>query len=186
MSDKNITDAEFNDLLKALQACMHFRDEEHPDGAAKITELHLSGNQLTLTSLGKLIEVIAESCADLREIDLSRNQIEICDQEQKYAWLAFLRAFNACCMLKKVDFSGNVLGIGGMEMLARAYMRSDLNFAKDEDEDSLQNGDDDEDVADDMAALKVNCHKESSRSKKSTSKAKGKQNGTSLLQTNLF
>lgn len=163
---------------------MHFRDEEHPDGAAKITELHLSGNQLTLTSLGKLIEIIAESCADLREIDLSRNRIEIRDQEQKYAWLAFLRAFDDCCVLKKVDFSGNVLGIGGMEMLARAYMQSNLNFDEDEDEDSLENGDDDEEVADDMAALKVNGHKEGSRSKKSPSKAKGKQNGESLPQAN--
>lgn len=163
---------------------MHFRDAEHLDGAAKITELHLSGNQLTVKSLEMLTEVVALSGADLREVDFSRNRIEVRDQEQKRAWLGFLRAFDGCCVLRKVNLSENVLGIGGIEMLARAYMQSDLDFAEGEDDDVLENDDDDEDVVDDMLALKINGYKEGGRSKKSPSKAKAKQNGKPLSQTN--
>lgn len=162
---------------------MEFRDAEHPDGAAKITELHLSGNQLTVQSLEKLGEVIALSAGDMREFDLSRNRIEVCDDEQKERWFGFLVKFDGCYVLKKIDLGHNNLGIKGVEMLARAYLRSELDFVEGEVEDSGTNGEEEDGATVvDGVALRVNGHKENdnpgrSRSKRSPGKGKAKQNG---------
>lgn len=191
ISDKNLTDAGFDEFIAALQECMSFRDAEHPDGAAKVTELHLRGNGLTVRSLEKLTDVIELSCSDLRELDLSNNCIDIADggdDEVKGLWLRFLRAFEGCFVLKKVDFGGNRLGLAGVEMLARAYMQSELDFFEGEVSDNGVGsvGDEIEDV-DRLAAVKMNGHKENDaagrggRSKKSPSKVKAKQNGEPYL-----
>lgn len=162
---------------------MKFRDAEHPDGAAKVTELHLSGNQLTVQSLEKLGEVIALSAGDMREFDLSRNRIEVCDDEQKERWFGFLVKFDGCYVLKKIDLGHNNLGIKGVEMLARAYLRSELDFVEGEVEDSGTNGEEEDGATVvDGVALRVNGHKENdnpgrSRSKRSPGKGKAKQNG---------
>ena len=163
---------------------MKFRDAEHPDGAAKVTELHLSGNQLTVQSLEKLGEVIALSAGDLREFDLSRNRIEVCDDEQKERWFGLLVQFDGCYVLKKIDLGHNKLGIKGVEMLARAYLRSELDFVEGEVEEVGANGEEEDGAATavDGVALRVNGHKENdnpgrSRSKRSPGKGKAKQNG---------
>ena len=162
---------------------MKFRDAEHPDGAAKVTELHLSGNQLTVQSLQKLGEVIALSAGDLREFDLSQNHIEVCDDKQKELWFWFLVAFDGCYVLKKIDLGHNKLGIKGVEMLARAYLQSELDFVEGEVEEFGINGEEEDGAAAvDGVALKLNGHKENdhpgrSRSKRSPGKGKAKQNG---------
>lgn len=162
---------------------MKFRDAEHPDGAAKVTELHLSRNQLTVQSLEKLGEVIALSAGDMREFDLSRNRIEVCDDEQKELWFGFLVKFDRCYVLKKIDLGHNNLGIKGVEMLARAYLRSELDFVEGEVEELGTNGEEEDGTTVvDGVALKVNGHKENgnpgrSRSKRSPGKGKAKQNG---------
>lgn len=170
ISDKGITDTGFDAFLDALLECMHYRDVEHPDGAAKVTELRLNGNQLSVQSLAKLTEVVALSGADLRELDLSSNCIEVRGEDGKSVWLAFLKAFEGSFVLKKVDFSRNVLGIAGVEMLARAYLQSGLDFAEGEglglddeshgDADGSASGNGngtsgEDEIADDMVVLSV-------------------------------
>lgn len=196
ISYKNLTDAGFDEFIAALQECMSFRDAEHPDGAAKVTELHLRGNGLTVRSLEKLTAVIELSSGDLRELDLSNNCIDIADHDGDEAklWLRFLRAFEGCFVLKKVDFGGNRLGLAGVEMLARAYMQSELEYFEGEvsDDGPGSTGDEVEDVVDGMAAVKMNGHKENDatgrggRSKKSPSKGKAKQNGMPYLLLHLW
>lgn len=185
LSDKNLTDDGFDEFIDALLECMKFRDAEHSDGAAKVTELHLSGNQLTVQSLEKLGEAIALSAGDLREFDLSRNRIEVCDNEQKELWFRFLVAFDGCYVLKKIDLGHNKLGIKGVEMLARAYLRSEV-------EDPGTNGEEEDGATVvDGVALKLNGHKENdnpgrSRSKRSPGKGKAKQNGKKHQLTHFY
>lgn len=190
MSEKGITDNGFNAFLSTLLECMHFRDDEHPDGAARVTELHLNGNQLSVYSLSKLTEVVALSGADLREFSLAANCIVVHNDEEKRVWVRFLMAFEGCFMLKKVDFSRNVLGIGGVEMLARAFLQSGLDFAEGEglvevDGDDLSgngNGNESDDLVDELAVLSVSVNgqghsQNGNGSKKSPGRTKGKQNG---------
>ncbi|OJJ82773.1 uncharacterized protein ASPGLDRAFT_174309 [Aspergillus glaucus CBS 516.65] len=162
VSDKNLTDTGFTDVLHTLLECMKYRDAEHPDGAAKLTELHLPGNQLTILSLEKLGEVVELSAGDLRELDISRNQIEIRgdDDKGKGIWLEFLRAFEGCYVLKKLDLGMNRLGIVGVELLSRVYTRSDLDFFEEEGQEEI--------VVEEMEALDVNeKENDRGRSKKS-------------------
>jgi Leucine-rich repeat (LRR) protein len=97
-------------------------------GLAKATELHLQGNKLTVQSLPKLGDVIASSAGDLRELDISRNDIRIVTEEEKAIWKSFLSSFKNCYMLKKLDLAGNPIGTLGLEILARSYIKSDLDF----------------------------------------------------------
>lgn len=150
---------------------MKYRDVDHPDGAARLTELHLPGNQLTILSLKKLGEVVELSAGDLRELDISRNAIEVRsdDDKGKGVWLGFLRAFEGCYVLKKLDLGMNQLGIAGVELLSRAYMRSDLDFFEEEDQEKI--------IVEEMAALDAN-EKENDRGRsKKSPKGKAKQNG---------
>ncbi|BCR83137.1 uncharacterized protein ACHE_10539S [Aspergillus chevalieri] len=172
VSDKNLTDTGFAEVIDALLECMKYRDTEHPDGAAKLTELHLSGNQLTIMSLEKLGEVVELSSGDLRELDISRNAIDIRgdDDQGKGIWLEFLKAFAGCYVLKKLDLGMNRLGIAGIELLSRVYTRSDLDFFEEEDEEEI--------VVEEMATLDVN-EKENDRGRsKKSPKGKARQNGT--------
>lgn len=154
---------------------MKFRDAEHPDGAAKVTELHLSGNQLSVNSLEKLGEVVELSAGDMRELDISRNNIVVRsdNDREKQTWFAFLGTFKGCYVLKKVDFGANRLGIAGVELLSRAYTHSDLDFFEEEDEEEV--------LVDEMATMGVNEEKENDRGRsKRSPKSKAKQNGKPL------
>ncbi|GFF30984.1 hypothetical protein IFM61606_01071 [Aspergillus udagawae] len=128
VSGKELTDEGFAEFVDDLVACMKYRDEEHPEGSAKVIELHLQGNQLTVVSLRKLSEVIKLSIADLRELDISHNNLVVCTSEEQEIWYDFLDSFKNCFLLKKFDIGNNPLGPKGIEVLARVYMQSDLDF----------------------------------------------------------
>lgn len=129
-------------------------------------------------SLAKLGEVVALAKADLQELDISNNEIEVNTPEQKRIWFDFLSSFKDCFMLKKFDLGGNPLGPAGMEILARVYIKSDLDFLEDDAEDMLgDTADEMEVLAKSMAALRVHDGKEndspkSSGQKKSPNKGK--------------
>ncbi|KAL2009737.1 hypothetical protein VTN00DRAFT_5544 [Thermoascus crustaceus] len=128
ISAKELTDDGFARFIDDLVACLEYRDKDHPDGVVRLTELHLQRNVLTARSLRKLARVIALSAGDLRELDLSSNEIEISNPEQREIWQEFLQSFSGCYMLKKLDLSRNPLGPRGLEILSRVYMQSDLDF----------------------------------------------------------
>ncbi|KAL4912539.1 hypothetical protein BDW62DRAFT_216262 [Aspergillus aurantiobrunneus] len=191
ITGKCLTDEGFAEFIDELLECIRFRDEEHPSGLAKVTEIHLQGNNLTVKSLSKLGEVIANSTGDLRELDLSQNNIRIVTAEDKAIWKAFLCSFKNCYMLKKLDFSGNPIGTAGFDVLALVYLKSDLDYLEaDADAIVRENHGEELALAEEAAALKVGDGKENhdpraGRAKKSPHKGgkAAKQNGTSSTAT---
>lgn len=84
------------------------------------------------------------SSQDLKELDISNNEINIVTVSDAQKWKYFLQSFEQCCVLKKIDFSGNTLGTRGIEILARVYIRSELDFL--EVVESEEDGDAPEDL----------------------------------------
>lgn len=159
--------------------CIKFRDNDHPDGAAKLTEFLVNGNELTTVSLPRIAEVVALSAGDLREFNISMNNIQVNTPEEKGMWQMFLESFSNCYMLKKLDLGDNRLGTAGMEILAKVYIQSDLDFLEADAEELLGTMHDEEEanLVEEMEALKINTGKENEgvrgRSKKTPNKAKG-------------
>ncbi|KAF7115780.1 hypothetical protein CNMCM5793_003420 [Aspergillus hiratsukae] len=187
VSGKELTDEGFAEFIDDLIACMKHRDEEHPEGSAKVIELHLQGNQLTVVSLRKLSEVIKLSIADLRELDISHNNFAVSTAEEQEIWYDFLDSFKNCFLLKKLDLGNNPLGQKGIEVLARVYMQSDLDFLE-ADADAVvgMNAEGDHEVeaiADELENLKINGKENEAKkasSKQSPKKGKAaQQNGSS-------
>lgn len=127
---------------------MQSNSPECPQGVNKLQELHLKGNRLTANTLVELAKVITLSSRDLKELDISNNDIKIVTASDAQKWRYFLQSFGQCCVLKKIDFSGNALGPLGIELLARFYIRSELDFveAVDDEEDGEGDGDVPEDL----------------------------------------
>jgi Ran GTPase-activating protein (RanGAP) involved in mRNA processing and transport len=108
-----------------------------------LQELHLKGNRLTVNALVELAKVIHLSSRDLKELDISNNEISIVTVSDTQKWKYFLHSFGQCCVLKKIDFSGNSLGTRGVEILARVYIRSELDFVEvveEEEEEGEEDG----------------------------------------------
>ncbi|KAL4798556.1 hypothetical protein BDV19DRAFT_396479 [Aspergillus venezuelensis] len=197
LTGKCLTDEDFAQFIDDLIECTTYRSLEHPLGLAKVTEFHLSGNNLTTFSLAQLGTVIANNPGDLRELDLSNNEIRVESPEEKRIWKEFLDSFKNCYMLQKLDISGNPLGVKGLEILARVYVKSDLDYL-DADAEAIvrenygieQVNDEEASLAEDTAALKITeKDKENDpragRSKKSPAKGAkaSKQNGSSSNST---
>ncbi|KAL4965020.1 uncharacterized protein BDV14DRAFT_208882 [Aspergillus stella-maris] len=193
LTGKCLTDEGFAQFIDDLIECTTYRSPEHPLGLAKVTEFHLSGNNLTTFSLAQLGTVIANNPGDLRELDLSNNDFRIQSPEEKKIWKEFLDSFKNCYMLQRLDISDNPLGVKGLEILARVYVKSDLDYL-DADAETIvrenhgieQENDEEASLADETAALKISeKDKENDpragRSKKSPAKGAKvtKQNGSS-------
>ncbi|KAL4994991.1 hypothetical protein BDV10DRAFT_188539 [Aspergillus recurvatus] len=199
LTGKCLTDEGFAQFIDDLIKCIRYRDEAHSVGLAKVTEFHLQGNNLTVYSLAKLGEVIVNNPGDLRELDLSNNDIRVVTVEEKLIWKSFLCSFKNCYVLMKLDLSGNPLGVAGLEILASVYIKSDLEYLEaDADaivQENLGLGPGEASVLiEEAGALKLgeNSSKENTdprsgtgRSKKSPNKGgkAGKQNGTSTAVT---
>ncbi|KAL4779305.1 hypothetical protein BJX76DRAFT_351904 [Aspergillus varians] len=176
LTGKCLTDEGFAQFIDDLIKCIRYRDEDHPVGLAKVTEFHLQGNKLTVHSLAKIGDVIANSPGDLRELDLSQNDIQVSSPEEKVIWKAFLGSFRNCYMLKKLDLSENPIGTAGLEILARIYIKSDLEFLEaDADAIVRENHGEEVALAEEVAALKVgekeNGEPRTGRSKKLPNKS---------------
>jgi hypothetical protein len=128
VTGKELTDEGFAAFVDDLILCLKYRDEEHPQGVVRLTELSLGGNGLTTASMPKLGAVVALSADTLSRLSIANNNIEVETQQQRDEWEAFLDSFQACYMLKRVDFAGNHLGGPGFDVLARAYAKSELDF----------------------------------------------------------
>lgn len=62
-------------------------------GCAKLDELNLSENKLTLAGLRYLTTVIKLASRDLKDLDLRCNDIRICTDEAAEIWESFLTGF---------------------------------------------------------------------------------------------
>ena len=96
----------------------------------QLEELCLKGNELTALSLRPLAKVIALASKDLRDLDISENLFRIISSEDAAAWEEFLEAFSECCVLRRIDFSGNALGPKAFEVLARVYGRERTTYVE--------------------------------------------------------
>lgn len=128
ITGKELTDDGISVFINDLIKCMQYRDEEHPHGTIRLTDLSLGGNKLTAVSMEKLAPVIALSSITLNKLDISDNSICIVTDSDKKAWNNFLSSFQECCVLKRIDFSDNNLGGPGFDVLSHVYMKSDLDF----------------------------------------------------------
>lgn len=128
INGKSLTDEGFDQFSGALLACTTHRDGEHPNGAARLTEILLRGNKLTIDSMAMLREIIALNAGSLVRLDISDNLISIMDRSQRNIWRHFLLSFRSCCVLTEINFSGNPLGPSGFDVLERVYVQSELDF----------------------------------------------------------
>ncbi|SLM33349.1 hypothetical protein LPUS_01823 [Lasallia pustulata] len=123
VSGRALTDEGLLETANALTTSAVF-DDEHGK-VVILEELGLKANQLTAGSLWALSKVVALAAHDLRDLDLSDNLISVGTTEETAAWEAFLESFSGCCVLRRIDFSGNPLGPRAFEVLARVYGKED-------------------------------------------------------------
>lgn len=119
VSGRGLTDEGFLETANALTTSAVFCGEHGK--AVILEELGLKGNQLTAESLWALSRVVALSAHDLRDLDLSDNFISVVTTEEVAAWEVLLESFSGCCILRRIDLSGNPLGPRAFETLARVY-----------------------------------------------------------------
>ncbi|TKA58231.1 hypothetical protein B0A49_10584, partial [Cryomyces minteri] len=96
----------------------------------RLEVVNLSGNAITTNALAMLAPVIADARFELRDLDLSKNDIKVTTDDEAQDWEVFLRSFEDCRTLRCLDLSDNPLGGSrAFEILARVYLR-DLDIAK--------------------------------------------------------
>ena len=179
IANKKLTDKDLSMFIDDLLECI--REE-----LAKVTEFHVQGNSLTLKSLPKLGEAIALNAGELRELDISNNNINISpNPEDKAMWCQFLNSFKNCYMLKKLDLGGNPLGPVGLEILARIYIKSDLHFLEDDAKAVVEPKNEERSFIEDPAAVRVTTGKENERSTKGSRPGKSPNKGKKALRQNL-
>lgn len=88
-----------------------------------LEELCLKDNGLTVASLSGLTSVMDLVRNDLKDLDLSDNAISVNDPDDVIPWEGFLQSLSKCCVLRRLDLSGNQLGTKAFEVLARVYAK---------------------------------------------------------------
>jgi hypothetical protein len=121
VSGKGLTDEGFAELVEALVECL-----SEKEGVVRLEELSLRDCKLTAASLASLSKVVSLAAGDLRDLDLSSNQITIATEDQISVWHQFLESFKDCDALSRIDLSGNPLGPKAFEVFAKIYMQSDM------------------------------------------------------------
>lgn len=127
VSGKDLTDEGFFEVAPALVEAISYDGDQ--GRVARLEELCLRSNRLTIASLQALTPVIEVSCSDLRDLDLSENQIAISSDADVAIWEDFLTSFRKCCVLRRIDLSGNALGERAFEVMVRVYAKEEpLDF----------------------------------------------------------
>ena len=127
VSGKDITDEGFSEVASALVEAISYDGDQ--GRVARLEELCLRSNRLTVASLQALTPVIEVSCSDLRDLDLSENHIAIGSDAEVAIWEDFLTSFRKCCVLRRMDLSGNALGDRAFEVMVRVYAKEEpLDF----------------------------------------------------------
>ena len=121
VSGKTLTDAGFTEIASALSEALSYDGDQ--GRSTRLEELCLKDNDLGTMSLQALTPIIRLATHDLRDLDLSGNCIQISTSDEVAVWEQFLTSFEDCCMLRRLDFSGNPLGPRGFEVLLRVYAK---------------------------------------------------------------
>ena len=121
VSGKDLTDEGFLEVASALVEAISYGGDQ--GSVARLEELCLRSNRLTIASLQALTPVIGVSCSDIRDLDLSENQIAINSDADVAIWEEFLTSFRKCCVLRRIDLSGNALGDRAFEVMVRVYAK---------------------------------------------------------------
>jgi hypothetical protein len=130
VSGKLLTDEGCAEVLEALLKAI-----SHGEGEGRILrleELSLKGNKLTANSLRRLAKVVALSSFDLKDLDISANEIQITTREDVESWQTFLESFERCCVLRRLDVGHQPLGPKAYEILAKVYTRQEFVDLSDE------------------------------------------------------
>ena len=123
VSGKDLTDEGFSEVASALFKAISYDGDQ--GRVARLEELCLRSNRLTIASLQALTPVIGVSYSDLRDLDLSENQIAISSDADVAIWEDFLTSFRNCCVLRRIDLSGNALGDRAFEVMVRVYAKEE-------------------------------------------------------------
>ncbi|KAK6521049.1 hypothetical protein TWF506_001282 [Arthrobotrys conoides] len=89
-------------------------------GLSRIEELNFSGNELTASSLRHLRRAIS-ACPDLRDLDISSNNISIASVEDLEDWVGFLESFVNLKCVRRLELSHNPLGDFAVETFFQVY-----------------------------------------------------------------
>ena len=125
-SSKSLDDTCFDSIANALATTILSRGEL--GRTTTLEELCLNHNKLGVKALEPLGRIIRLSRCDLRDLDISYNAISIVSDEDAEIFQDFLRSFSDCCMLRRIDFSGNDLSPKAFEILARVYGEQSVEF----------------------------------------------------------
>lgn len=92
-----------------------------------LEDLNLAHNGITTASLVQLAPVIVLAEDTLKSLNLSHNVIQVESDEEADQWEQFLRAFDRCTALRRIDLTGNrQLGPKALEILAKLHTAADL------------------------------------------------------------
>lgn len=122
VSGRALTSEGLCEVASALITSIDYEADEN-GRIVRLEELCLRESQLNTQSLLYLAQIISMVAEDLRDLDLSENFITITTDEHVAAWEVFLSSFSKCCVLRRIDLSGNALGPRAFEVLARVYAK---------------------------------------------------------------
>lgn len=118
-----MTDEGFAEVALALVESLKYDGDQ--GRVVRLEELCLTNNRLSATSLQALSPIIRLASNDLRDLDLSENNITIDTEAEVTLWENFLTSFKQCCSLRRIDLSRNALGPRAFEVLTRVYAKQD-------------------------------------------------------------
>lgn len=121
ISGKALTPEGFSEIGPALLYSIEYECEQGK--VVRLEELNLSDSKLDAQCLRMLGQIVASASDNLRDLDLSKNNITITTDTEAAAWEFFLSSFSNCCRLRKIDLGGNNLGYRAFEILTRVYSR---------------------------------------------------------------
>lgn len=122
-SGRALTSEGLAEIASALVKTIKYEDNNGK--IARLEELCLRDSKIDTRSLPHLARIISLAAHDLRDLDLSENSITITTVDEIAVWEDFLHSFSKCCVLRRIDLSGNALGSRAFEVLARVYGNED-------------------------------------------------------------
>jgi len=119
VAGKSLGNDGFAEVAAALVTSVQYSGE-HGE-VVKLEELCLRDNRLDISSLPALGQVVKHAAKDLRDLDVSSNLISVSTDSEAQVFENFLRCFAECCVLRRLDLSGNKLNPKAFEILTKVY-----------------------------------------------------------------